>query len=417
MAISFFASQIEEYVTPLLLETETSVSMVRDVRARVFDDDDDDAALSRIDVETMAVKVDVETLYILEQKSDRKAGTHSSNVNLYISDREPCASPTRERLVSPQNRTVSPHRPMDTQSHSPIIQTSDTLHRLTNERPRLPSSSSQHDGEGRKVITPPTRYEIKRRRSSHQSSLDGDDGAAVIHIDEKSTRHGNPFRRQTEAGSCIGASLFRRLGFEDNFQLKREQRHSSTDEPLPIVPEQRPSFGQITSRIRIDQLRDINRHVVRRHLQEKTLKNDEHRSSEVYEIHTRGACKCLVISLEEKAQNGFETRFEKQLRHIEVNYTEKELQSTELHVVVTSSDRDYLLVKRTCDLQQRDSHDDKENERVDDKAKQPTISIHYYNRDGQRLKTEYARCLEQLPLVVRCEIEYELNHYGEYDSG
>ena len=221
MTISLYASQIEEYVTPLLPETETSVSMVRDVRARVFDDGDDDAALSRIDVETMAVKVDVETLYILEQTSERKAGAHSSNVNLYISDHESRRSPMRERLVSPPNRAASPQRPMDTQSHSPTILTSDTLHRRTNERQRLPSSSSRHDDEGRPVmITPPIRYEIKRRRSSHQSSLDEDDGAAVIHIDEQFTRQGNLFCRLTKDCCVIGAFLFSSFRFRGELPVE-----------------------------------------------------------------------------------------------------------------------------------------------------------------------------------------------------
>ena len=44
--------------------------MVRDVRARVYEDN---TAVSRTDVDNIPVKVDVETLYILEQKSDKKS--------------------------------------------------------------------------------------------------------------------------------------------------------------------------------------------------------------------------------------------------------------------------------------------------------------------------------------------------------
>jgi hypothetical protein len=29
------------------------------------------------------------------------------------------------------------------------------------------------------------------------------------------------------------------------------------------------------------------------------------------------------------------------------------------------------------------------------------------------MRTEHVRRLEHLPLVIRCEIEYELNHYGK----
>ena len=32
------------------------------------------------------------------------------------------------------------------------------------------------------------------------------------------------------------------------------------------------------------------------------------------------------------------------------------------------------------------------------------------------MKTEHIRCLEHLPLFIRCEIEYELNHYGMFNQ-
>jgi hypothetical protein len=371
---------MNEYVTSLLPGTETSISMVRDVRARLYEDD---SAVSRTDVDNIPVKVDVETLYILEQKSEKKS--LPSVVNIYIPDYEYNRSSTSDRQDFAMQTAAAvkpPHRPIGTQVDSAIeqstvaAQTTDSLHRPVKERPRLPSSPiDDEDGETRKITTTTTttRYEIKRRHSSHHTSEDEEDaeGGTIVYIDDK-----------------------------ENFQLKR---HSSTDDELPIVPEQSSSFGQITSRLRIDQLRDINRNVVRR--QQNDFNEEEHRSSEVYEIHTRGACKCLVISSEEKTQYGSETRFEKQLKRIERTYTDEDLRATELHVIVTSSDRNYQLVRRDYGS---NTYDDD----VFDKSRQPTITIHYYTKDGHRMSTEQARHLEHLPLFIRCEIEYELNHYG-----
>jgi hypothetical protein len=391
---------MDEYITTLLPGTETTVSMVRDVRACVYEDH---TALSRTDIDSIPVKVDVETLYILEQKSDRKS--LPPVVNIYIPDYEYNRSSATERQDFAVQTTIPiatikpPHRPMGTQvdstveQHTVAAQTTDSLHRPTKERQRLPSTSSLSSGDegDRKKITTTTtitttRYEIKRRHSSHHSSGDEADGSAVIYIDDKSQKH----------------------DYEDNFELKR---HSSNDDHLPTVPDQRPSFGQVTSRIRIDQLRDINRHVVRRHVQENDYNEDEHRSSEVYEIHSRGACKCIVVSYEEKTQYGSETRFEKQLQRIERTYTDEDLKAAELHVIVSPSDGDYQLVRRDYGLSKQ-YDDEKENENIYDKLRQPTISIHYYTKEGHRMRTEHARRLEHLPLVIRCEIEYELNHYG-----
>jgi hypothetical protein len=296
-----------------------------------------------------------------------------------------------------------PHRPIGTQVNSVIeqhtvgAQTTDSLHRPVKERKRLPASSpsrsSSQDSDTKKIKTTTTttaKYEIKRHHSSHHTSTDEDDGVAIVYVDDKS--------KQADRNN--------------NFQLKREEHHSSTDDHLPIVPEQRlPSFGQLALRIRIDQLRDINRNVVRRHTEEKNQNEVEHRSSEVYEIHTRGACKCLVISSEEKTQYGSETRFEKQLKRIERTYTDEELKSNELHILVTSSDSDYQLVKRDYGLY-RQNDDEKENENIYEKSRHPTITIHYYTKEGRQMKTEHARRLEHLPLIIRSEIEYELNHYG-----
>lgn len=394
---------IEEYVTTLLPETETSLSIVRDVRARVYDDQ---TTGTRTQVETVPIKVDVETLYIVEEKSDRKS--LSPVVNIYIPDYEYNRSTERQdfstQTTAPTVTIKPPHRPIGTQvdslieQHTVGAQTTDSLHRPSRERQRLPTppASTEHDDEEEKITTTTTtittRYEIKRRHSSHHISEDEDESGAVVYIDDKS----------------------KKSEYEDNFEFKRDKRQSSTDDQLPQVPNKTLGFGQIASRIRIDQLRDINRHIVHRHVQENQLNNnattattDEYHSSEVYEIHTRGACKCLVLSSEEKTQYGNETHFEKQLQRIERTYTKDELKSTELHVIVTSSDVHYQLVKRDYGLI-KTNDEDKENQH----EQIPTISIHYYSKDGKKLKTDQARRLEHLPLVIRSEIEYELNHYG-----
>jgi hypothetical protein len=75
-------------------------------------------------------------------------------------------------------------------------------------------------------------------------------------------------------------------------------------------------------------------------------------------------------------------------------------------VVVTSSDGNYQLVRRDY------GSNIYTNEDAYDKARQPTVTIHYYTKEGHRIRTEQARHLEHLPLFIRCEIEYELNHYG-----
>ncbi|CAF2103321.1 unnamed protein product [Rotaria magnacalcarata] len=391
-------TNMDEYVPSPHSGTETSVSMVRDVRTRVFDDA---SILSRKDHDNIPIKVDVETLYILEQKSERKCLLTNAHIHKPDYEYNRSSIPTERQdfgmqtttptsTLKPSNRPVGTQVEKTIEQHTVGAQTTDSLHRPIKERQRLPSIASQDD-ENKKVTTTvtttTTRYEIKRRHSSHHVSEDDDDdgGGAIIYIDADTKKN----------------------DYEDNFELKREKRPSSSDDHLPVVPEKRPTFGQITSRIRIDQLRDINRHVVRRHLQENDYNEEEYRSSEVYEIHTRGACKCVVVSSEEKTQYGSETRFEKQLQRIERTYTDEELKATELHVIVTTSDKDYQLVKRDYGGSKKNNFE-KENE----KLRQPSISVHYYTRDGHRIRTEDGRRLEHLPLVIRCEIEYELNHYG-----
>lgn len=389
---------MEEYVTSLLPDTEASVSIVRDIRTRVYDDT---SAVSRNDIEGVPVKVDVETLYILEQKTDKKSP--SPVINVFIPDYEYKHIVEHQdfgvQTTTPTTVIKPPHRPIGTQVNSTVeqhtvgAQTTDSLHRPSRDRQRLPTPPPVEEEEEEEVrrtttTTTTTRYEIKRRHSSYTSEDDDkDQGAAVIYIDNKP----------------------KKSDFEDNFQFKREKHYSASDEQLPLVPPSRLPFGQVASRIRIDQLRDINRHVVRRHVQENDFHEEEYHSTEVYEVHTRGACKCLVVSYEEKAQYGAKTRFEQQLERIERTYTATELKATELHVIVTTSDSKYQLVKRDYGAKK---HNDEEKENQN--SPQPMINIHYYTNEGQRMGTEHRRPLEQLPLVIRSEIEYELNHYGRF---
>jgi hypothetical protein len=202
---------------------------------------------------------------------------------------------------------------------------------------------------------------------------------------------------------------------DEHFESKDEEYRPSVDDQLPLPPEKQASFGRITSLIRIEQLRDINRHIVRRHVEDVSNEKEEHRSTEVYEIHTRGACKCLVISSDEAIQYGCQTRFEKQLQRIERTYTDEELHVSELHVIVPSYEHNYQLVRRDYRMNKYRTLAEKENESCydDHRLKQRTIAIHYYTKQGERLRTESTRRLDHLPLFIRCEIEYELNHHGK----
>lgn len=346
--------------------------MVRDVRARLYEDD---SALSRTDVDSVPMKVDVETLYILEQKSDKKS--LPTNGNLHLTDANRSSAFDRHDFAMQANIPVTtikpPNRPMGTQVETSFgqntvsAQTTDTLHRLQKDRPNLLSSGSDEEGEVSKTIrttTTTTRYEVKRRHSTHHTSEDEEEdvgGTAVIYLDdhERSSTHCHP-------------------------PIDNEK-----------VIERSSSFHRVTSQSNLDQIH---------------YEDDEHRSNEVYEIHTRGACKCLVVSYEEATQFGPETRFEKQLKRIERTYTHEELKSAELHVIVTSSDGNYQLVRR--DYGSYISRD----EQFIDQAKQPAITIHYYTKDGHRMRSEHGRYLEHLPLFIRCEIEYELNHYGKLNE-
>lgn len=77
---------------------------------------------------------------------------------------------------------------------------------------------------------------------------------------------------------------------------------------------------------------------------------------------------------------------------------------TELHVIVSSSDPKYELVRR--DYAEPTSSESSGG------TKQGTLKIHYYDENGRRMRTERNRILQHLPLFIRCEIEYELYHYG-----
>lgn len=354
--------------------------MVRDVRARFYDED---FSISHSSQDNIPVKVDVETLYILEQRSEKKSLPPTTNT--YLSDYEYNHSSTTDRhdfasqTIIPTVVIKPSNRPMGTQVDSTVeqstvaAQTTDSLHRPMRERQRLRSLSIDDEDVSeviRTTKTTTTKYEVKRRHSSHRTSEDDDDAGAttIIYTDNK-----------------------------DDFQIKEQSANDYADN----VFEQETSYEQCSH---IDNSRDVSRNAVRRHIDQTEYHEDQPRSSEVYEVHTRGACKCLVVSYEEKTQHGSETRFENQLQRIERTYTEEEMKATELHVVVTSSDDSYQLVRR--------SYDSTLDENRYEKSKYPAITIHYYTKEGNRMSTERARRLDNLPLFIRCEIEYELNHHG-----
>ena len=365
--------------------------MVRDVRARLYEVE---SGIARPGVENIPVKVDVETLYILEQKSDKKSITANENIQVHNLEQNRIGGSDRHDFAMqtpiPITTIKVSNRPIGTQVDSTIerstvaAQTTDSLHRPIKERQRLASTSPLEEGEVSKVIrttTTTTRYEVKRRHSSHHSSGDDEDGAGstVIYIDDK-----------------------------ENFQMNPQ--------PIPgpqieNIAEHHTSINQVASRVIIDQGNEINRTNVRRQIDRQEQEDHENRSLEVYEVHTRGACKCLVVSYEEKTQYGAETRFEKQLKRIERTYTNEELKSTELHVIVTVPDNDYQLVRRDYGAHVNVADEDE----MQDKTIPPTVTIHYYSKEGHRVRTEHERRLEHLPLFIRCEIEYELNHYGTFD--
>ena len=176
--------------------------MVREVRARLCDDES--SKTNRDDKEMVQIKVDVETLYILEQKSE-KASIHSSMVNVFVPEPEPQTSPIKDQhdfgvqTISPPSPAKPVHRPIGIQVNSTVpqqncsVQTTDSLHRPPKERQRLPSSCLNNDQH---VQTPRSqsvekKYEIKRRYSSRRSSEDDDEeeGTAVIFIDDKPKNH------------------------------------------------------------------------------------------------------------------------------------------------------------------------------------------------------------------------------------
>ncbi|CAF2412476.1 unnamed protein product [Rotaria sp. Silwood2] len=376
-------TQMDEYPTSVIPGAETSVSMVRDIRTRFYDDD---STLSRTYHDNIPVKVDVETLYILEQKSV------PPTTNIYTPDYGYNRSSTLDRHDFAAQTTIPivnikpSNRPIGTQVNSTIeqntvsAQTTDSLHRPIRERQCLTVGSIDNDEASElirtKTTTTTTKYEVKRRHSSHHTSEDEDDGGTttIVYTDDK-----------------------------ENYQAITQP---PIDDKIKEISD-RTSYTQVSSHERTDQISDTNRNVVRRHIEQHDYNENEHHSLEVYEIHNRGACKCLVVSYEEKTQYGSETRFERQLQRIERTYTDEDLKSTELHVIVTTSDESYQLVRREYSLNKYN-----EEEKTYDKTRYPSIAINYYTKDGVRMRTEQSRNLENLPLFIRCEIEYELNHYG-----
>jgi hypothetical protein len=152
--------------------------MVRDVRARIFDES---AASTANNNETSPVKVDVETLYILEQKSNKNT-PHSSMLNIHLADSDKNRSPIRNRQdfamqtvpSSPTNKPV--HRPIGIQVNSSVrqntvaAQTTDSLHRPMRERQRLPSPNQRNPSDNAPTIT--TKFELNRRLSERTKSQD-----------------------------------------------------------------------------------------------------------------------------------------------------------------------------------------------------------------------------------------------------
>ena len=367
---------MDDYITSLLPDTETSISMVREIRTRLYDEN---SIQSPMNHDNIPVKVDVETLYILEQKCKKSSFPSVNNMH----DEYHCSTGLDQNDFSTQTTTsrstLKPsNQPISTQVDSAIeqstvaAQTADSLHRSTKEQQCLlsPEINNNDDDDENRVIrttTTTTRYEMKRRHSSHHTSEDENDLNDVTNFIY--TENEDTFQTETHPIS-------------DN-QFKSEQQQQQ-------------------------HVQDINRNIIHHRTEQKYPNEDEHRSSEVYEIHTRGACKCLVISNEEETQYGTETSFEKQLRCIERTYTDEDLKSTELHIIVTSSDENYQLVRRDYALRQCDDNNDVIHERL----RYPSITISYYTKDGHRMRIEQGRRLENLPLFIRCEIEYELNHYG-----
>ena len=335
---------INDYMTTLLPNTETAISVVRDFRAHIYDDE---STSSYADGDHIPVKVDLETLYILEQRADRPLTPIDNNEANRSTSRERYDFAVQTTTIPTTTTATISNRPVGTQVDTQIEQntvaakTTDSLNRSARLfHDEIDDDDDEEEGTSKIIrsTTTTTISKIIRRRSGHHTSDDEDDvndngGNIVIHFDE-----------------------------EDNTNYRQVTHGLSTRDNL-----------------------------------------DDVRSDEVYEIHTRGACKVLVVSHDEPTQYGSETALERQIKQIERSYTNVELQAIELHVIVTTSDRNYRLVRRDYGNTIRSN---------DDQKRQPCAIIHYYTADGQRMATEQARPLDQLPLFIRCEIEYELNHYN-----
>ena len=117
---------MDEYIDSLLPHTETSVCMVRDIRARLYEDE---SGFAPAHTDHVPMKVDVETLYILEQRA-------TVGREIPVHHRHDFGSQTN--LLTSPNRPS--HRPVGTQVNSTVeqqtvaAQTTDTLHRAKREQ-------------------------------------------------------------------------------------------------------------------------------------------------------------------------------------------------------------------------------------------------------------------------------------------
>ncbi|CAF1204332.1 unnamed protein product, partial [Didymodactylos carnosus] len=365
--------------------------MVRDVRARMYEDNSEPATTSPTTPPEEIMKVDLETLYILEQRSEKSSTP--TVMDIYISPKYRCVIEEEKEEHDEHYRTYHPpltgintvvqtsySQPTTQQTFQQPIEIQSDLSQATTTTAtttQTTSSLPRHHKEKKVVVIDADTY----RTAMSKSSLESDEGS------------------DTESGAVIYINNQE----ENSESLKQEKNNASgSDSELDhSYGKDHPTIGKITSKIRMDQIRDLNRNVVRRYFEESNQR------SEFYEIHTRGQCKCIVLVVDDfskqKVNKGEQTSMEAQITKLEITYTPQELQKISLHVLYTADSEslsDYILIKRDY----FDSY-------YDEYQIHPTIHINYYTREGHLFKTEERR-LDQIPLTIRCEIEYELNHYG-----
>ncbi|CAF0841645.1 unnamed protein product [Didymodactylos carnosus] len=295
--------------------TETSITMVRDVRARMYEDKIEKTTKSTTTPVEEIMKVDLETLYILEQRGE-KPPSAPTMMDIYVSPEYRYIIEEEREEHDEHHRTYHPagintavqtiytqptsrqkfQRPIGTQSDlnqaTITTQTTDSLHRQPKERKKI-------------IVDANTQTTIKDKSSlKSDDSSDGD--GTVVYIDNR----------------------------EENFECwKKDTNEGSSDETDYGRDKDHPSIGKITSKIKMDQIRDLNRNVVRRHFEESEQQR------EFYEIHTRGQCKCVVLSIDDynsqEVIRGDQTAMEEQITKIEKMYTFQALQHINLHVLYT----------------------------------------------------------------------------------